>query len=162
MTTKTRETVAEVVLKKLPEGWFSEAASVAVDDDEILIVGALGGEAGGDDVARIQAFREATRDERIGIAQELEHTFGRHVSWGAMSGDTRALFTTVSTPVMTRLRFDERRVLDTLIAAGVARSRSDALAWCVKLVAEKEGEWLGDLREALKKVHEVRGGGPRS
>lgn len=166
MTTSTRQTVTEVVLSKLPDGWFSEPPTVAVDDDEILVVGPLAGVAAdaeaGEHVRRIRAFREETRDARIAVAQELEHTFGRHVSWGATSGDTRLVFTNVATPVMTRLRFDQRRVLDTLIAGGVARSRSEALSWCVKLVAEKEADWLADLQEALKKVQEVRGGGPRS
>ncbi len=61
---------------------------------------------------------------------------------------------------MTRLRMNERRVLDTLIDSGVARSRSHALAWCVRLVAERQEDWLKDLRDALKKVEEVRGEGP--
>ena len=61
---------------------------------------------------------------------------------------------------MTRLRMSERRVLDTLIDSGVARSRSHALAWCVRLVAERQEDWLKDLRDALKKVEEVRGEGP--
>ena len=61
---------------------------------------------------------------------------------------------------MTRLRMNERQVLDTLIESGVALSRSHALAWCVRLVAERQEEWLKDLRDALKKVEEVRGEGP--
>ena len=61
---------------------------------------------------------------------------------------------------MTRLRMPERRVLDTLVDAGVARSRSHALAWCVRLVADKQDEWLKDLREALTNVEKVRGEGP--
>ena len=44
---------------------------------------------------------------------------------------------------MTRLRMRERAVLDTLIDAGVARSRSEALAWCVRLVDRHQGEWIG-------------------
>ncbi|MGZ4150277.1 MAG: hypothetical protein ACXVQJ_09580, partial [Actinomycetota bacterium] len=70
-------------------------------------------------------------------------------------------FTTLSVPAMTRLRMPERRVLDTLVDAGVARSRSHALAWCVRLVAERQEDWLRDLREALKQVEQVRGEGPR-
>jgi len=70
------------------------------------------------------------------------------------------MFTTLSVPVMTRLRMRERQVLDTLIEAGVARSRSEALAWCVKLVADNEEEWLRELREALQRVREVRRQGP--
>ena len=61
---------------------------------------------------------------------------------------------------MTRLRMAERRVLDTLVEAGVARSRSHALAWCVRLVGEKQEEWLGDLREALKAGRTGPGRGP--
>jgi L-aminopeptidase/D-esterase-like protein len=96
------------------------------------------------------------------IADEAERRFGRKVSWGATSGDTQVLFTTVSTPAMTRLRMPERTVLDTLVDAGVARSRSHALAWCVRLVAEKQEEWLGDLRKALESVEAVRREGPQT
>ena len=31
----------------------------------------------------------------------------------------------------------------------MARSRSDALAWCVRLVGKNTDEWLGELRSAL-------------
>jgi hypothetical protein len=54
----------------------------------------------------------------------------------------------------------ERKVLDTLVDSGVARSRSDALAWCVRLVREHEQEWIEQLRDALVKVQEVRAEGP--
>jgi hypothetical protein len=96
------------------------------------------------------------------VAREAEHSFGRKVSWGATCGGTTVMFTTFSVPVMTRLRQPERLVLDTLVDAGVARSRSDALAWCVRLVGEHEGAWLTDLREALRTVEQARTGGPRS
>jgi len=112
------------------------------------------------EAGRIAAFREDTRDARIRIARELEHRTGRKVAWGAECGSTRQLFTTMSVPVMTRLRQPERRVLDTLVEAGVARSRSDALAWSVKLVGQHSDEWLSDLRDALRSVEEVRGRGP--
>jgi len=61
---------------------------------------------------------------------------------------------------MTRLRMRERRTLDTLVSAGVARSRSDALAWCVRLVRDHEGEWIDQLRDALVAVEEARATGP--
>ena len=48
---------------------------------------------------------------------------------------------------MTRLRQPERIVLDTLVDSGVARSRSDALAWAVRLVGQHADEWLGELRD---------------
>lgn len=54
----------------------------------------------------------------------------------------------------------ERAVLDTLIDSGVARSRSEALAWCARLVGKHQAEWLRDLREALTRVEQVRAEGP--
>jgi hypothetical protein len=95
------------------------------------------------------------------IADEAQPAFQRAVSWGAQCGDTKVLFTTAGVPVMTRLRLADRRVLDTLIDAGVARSRSDALAWCVRLVSEHEHDWIQSLRHAMASVEEVRARGPR-
>ena len=155
---------------RIPTGWFEGVPSVTADREEILVVGTLtqpelptdaGPEAREAALtARISGFREDPRGKRMRIADEAQRRFGRKVSWGASCGDLTASFTTLSVPAMTRLRMDERRVLDTLIEAGVARSRSHALAWCVRLVAERQEDWLKDLRDALKKVQEVRGEGP--
>jgi hypothetical protein len=109
---------------------------------------------------RIKRFREETRAARIDIAKEAERIFGRKVAWGVRCGDHEEMFTTLSVPVMTRLRQAERRVLDTLVDAGVARSRSDALAWCVRLTGEHAESWLTELRDALRRVEEVRAQGP--
>jgi hypothetical protein len=109
---------------------------------------------------RISRFREDTRDERIAIAREAEHRFGRKIAWGAECGPVRGLFTNLAVPVMTRLRQQERIVLDTLVEAGVARSRADALAWCVRLVGEHTEDWLGQLREAMTSVQKLREEGP--
>jgi len=109
---------------------------------------------------RIDSFRENTRDARMGIANEAEALFRRKVSWGATYGESARLFTHLGVPVMTRLRVQERVVLDTLVDAGVARTRSDALAWCVPLIASKEDEWLKDLRKAFEEVEKVRRKGP--
>ena len=157
---------------RLPADWFVGPPQVGADREEILVVGTLsdpelpegsGAEAAAAArVARIDGFREDTRERRIRIAEEAQYRFGRRVSWGAQSGDVRKLFTTVSVPAMTRLRMSERRVLDTLVDAGVARSRSHALAWCVRLVADRQEEWLKDLRDALTHVEKVRGEGPTS
>jgi len=95
------------------------------------------------------------------IADEAQPAFSRTVSWGAECGDSRALFTTAGIPVMTRLRMADRQVLDTLVDAGVARSRSHALAWCVRLVHDHEGEWIAQLRDALVQVQQVRDDGPK-
>jgi len=156
---------------RLPADWFAGAPEVVHDRDEIQVVGTLPepelpADATADTraaalAARIAGFREDTRGRRMAIADEAQRRFGRKVSWGAQCGGERHLFTTLSTPAMTRLRMPERKVLDTLVDAGVARSRSHALAWCVRLVAERQDEWLKDLREALAKVEEVRADGPR-
>jgi hypothetical protein len=155
---------------RLPDGWFAGPPSVAFDRDEIVVVGVLAEPDTGaspDDVtrltactARIQGFREDTRTLRMRIADEAEARFGRKVAWGARCGDAEELFTNLSVPVMTRLRMQERRVLDTLVDAGVARSRSHALAWCVRLVSDHEGDWIDQLREALVHVEKVRDEGP--
>ena len=157
---------------RLPTDWFEGAPTVEFDNDEILVVGSLAMPDLPDDAgpetrkagsqARIQGFREDTRGLRMRIADEAERRFGRKVSWGATCGDLRVTFTTVATPAMTRLRMSERKVLDTLVEAGVARSRSHALAWCVRLVADKQDEWLADLRKALETVEAVRKEGPQS
>jgi hypothetical protein len=155
---------------RMPDGWFRGPPEVSVDREEILVVGALPepdvGKDADDDaraagrLARIEGFREDTRDKRMRIADEAERRFGRKVAWGAACGDEQAVFTSLSVPVMTRLRMSERRVLDTLVDAGVARSRSDALGWCVRLVREHEGEWIEQLRDALVQVQQVRAEGP--
>jgi len=150
---------------RLPEEWFTEPAEVTVDREEITIVGALPvsaeeAEDPGFTAGRIKRFREDTRERRIEIAREAEHRFQRKVAWGASCGPASEMFTTLSVPVMTRLRQPERRVLDTLVEAGVARSRSDALAWCVRLTGEHLDAWLGELRAALQRVEEVRAQGP--
>jgi hypothetical protein len=152
---------------RIPEEWFEGPPEVTADRDEILVVGRLadpaaeGGEAAEEArIGRIARFREDTRERRMGIAREAQHRFRRKVSWGAECGDVSRLFTTISVPVMTRLRLAERKVLDTLVEAGVARSRSHALAWCVRLVGRNQKEWIEDLRSALVKVEEVRSQGP--
>jgi hypothetical protein len=138
---------------KVPSDWFS-GVRIDVDTDEVLVVGVL-------PEGRTPAdFREATRGERMAIASEAEARFRRKVSWGVETGGETRLFTTASVPAMTRLRMPERKVLDTLVEAGVARSRSDALAWCVRLVSRHQAEWLADLREALGSVERVRADGP--
>ena len=111
-------------------------------------------------LARIERFREETRDDRIRIARDAERQFRRKVAWGARCGDEMKVVTTLSVPVMTRLRMNERSILDTLVAGGVARSRSEALAWCVRLVCMHQADWIKGLRDALVKVDEVRSKGP--
>lgn len=156
---------------RIPADWFAAPPGVEADREEILVAGLLPdpelpADASAEAKAaargsRISGFREDTRAQRMRIADEAQHRFGRKVSWGATCGDVTMSFTTLSVPAMTRLRMQERRVLDTLVDAGVARSRSHALAWCVRLVAERQDDWLADLREALGAVEKVRAEGPK-
>jgi hypothetical protein len=149
------DTIRQYFSERVPKDWFTGDLSILADDDEILCVGTLPRGAG-----PVGAFREATREARMSLAAEAETRFQRRVSWGVVHDGQTTLFTSQSTPVMTRLRISERTVLDTLVRGGVAKSRSDALAWCVKLVGRHQSEWLGELREALSGVDSVRRDGP--
>lgn len=168
MTTSesSTEAVRGWFIGRLPTDWFTGPAEVTADREEITVVGSLpapevaesasAAERSAAVEGRINAFREQTRQQRILIAREAEHRFGRKVAWGVECDGRRALFTHLSVPVMTRLRQPERRVLDTLVEAGVARSRSDALAWSVRLVGKHADAWLSELREAMEHVERVR------
>jgi hypothetical protein len=152
---------------RVPESWFDGDPSVVVDREEILVVGKLpeSGSAGKEESearaeGRASRFREETRPERMNIAEEAQARYGRTVSWGVEVGNDRIIFTHIAVPVMTRLKQPERQVLDTLVDAGVARSRADALAWSVRLVGEHTEEWLAKLREAMSKVDDLRAEGP--
>lgn len=187
MSTRGSSTEKEIQAwfsQRLPEEWVAAPTQVTVDREEITVLLALAGpkgageptageggetgepgEGGGAERAEalagyIARWREQTRERRISIAREAEHRFGRKVAWGVRVGEHRELFTHLAVPVMTRLRQEERRVLDTLVEAGVARSRAHALAWCVRLVGRNSEEWLGDLREAMEAVAKVRSSGP--
>jgi len=153
----------------LPGEWFTGAPNVSVDRDEIIVVGELPALAAefADDAARAAAeagriarFREDTREQRIEIARQGQHRYAREISWGASLGGTQELFTTLSAPVMTRLRQPERQILDTLVDSGVARSRSDAVVWAVRLLGQNADSWLGDLRTAMEEVNRLRDQGP--
>jgi hypothetical protein len=161
-------TAPDWIAGRLPETWFDGDPDVIVDREEITVVGRLA--AVDDDESEAKAsgraarFREETRSERMRIADEAEHRYGRKVAWGVYVGNgdspERILFTHIAVPVMTRLKQPERQVLDTLVDAGVARSRSDALVWSVKLVGEHADEWLGKLRDAMSTVDDLRAEGP--
>ena len=159
MSADTKQTLAGWFAGRLPDDWYTGPPDVSADTEEILVIGSLA-DGGDDPLLAARRFREETREPRVLLAAELERRYRRKVSWGVDCGGERLLFTTLSVPVMTRLRLPERRVLDTLIDAGVARSRSDALAWCVRLVGRHEADWIQELRSALVAVKRVRAQGP--
>ena len=162
-----RAEVAGWFAGRLPDDWFTGPVDLTIDRDEITVVGELAEPAAGEGDAdaaragRIARFREETRRQRMAIADAAQERYGRSVAWGATCGEDREIFTNVSMPVMTRLRQRERLVLDTLVDAGVARSRSEALVWAVRLVGQHADEWLTELRAAMESVEEVRGRGPQ-
>jgi hypothetical protein len=139
----------------VPTEWFAAPVEVRVDRDEIVVIGEL---AAGVDP---REFRERSRPFRMRIADAAEARFLRKVSWGVRHNGDELRFTTVSVPVMTRLRIDERNVLDALIEGGIARTRSEALGWCVRLVGQHQREWLDELVAATESVRAVRNRGPK-
>ncbi|MBX8688150.1 hypothetical protein GO011_12010 [Mycobacterium sp. 20091114027_K0903767] len=166
---RSADEAAEWFAGRLPDTWFTGDPTVIVDREEITVIGRLPDSSDEETAARASGraarFREETRSERMRIADEAQGRFDRKVSWGVEvnvgEGSTeRILFTHIAVPVMTRLKQPERQVLDTLVDAGVARSRSDALAWSVRLVGQHTEEWLGKLREAMKTVDDLRAEGP--
>ena len=170
ITTEQQEKLRGWFTGRLPDDLFEELVEVTVDREEVTVIGRIPAPRLAEGVSdaeqeaavqgRVQEFRERTRETRIALAREAEHRFRRKVSWGVECAGERSLFTHISAPVMTRLRQPERQVLDTLIAAGVARSRSDALAWCVRLVQRHTDDWLSELRDSLEHVQRVRAQGP--
>ena len=170
ITNEALERVRGWFAGRLPEEWRATPPEITVDREEITVVltisdvdlpdGSSDAERDEARAGRTKAFREDTRGRRMEIAREAEHRFERKVSWALRVGDRTELFTHVAAPAMTRLRQQERLVLDTLVDAGVARSRAEALAWCVKLVGQHESDWLGELREAMSHVADVRTKGP--
>jgi hypothetical protein len=165
MTNTANSTIEAWFVGRIPTDWAAiSPPSIVIDRDEVTItvtaeLPELAADASDADRAeavagRVTGFREDTRDQRIAIARDAEHRFDRKV------GDRTELFTHVAAPVMTRLRQPERLVLDTLVAANVARSRADALAWCVRLVGQHTDDWLSELRDAMTAVDDVRAKGP--
>lgn len=155
---------------RLPQEWTQHEPAITIDREEITVrlqldpvdleADAADEEKAEAAAGRISGWRADTRETRMTIASEAQRRFERKVSWGATVGDQAALFTHIAVPAMTRLRQPERQVLDTLVETGMARSRADALAWCVKLVGEHSEEWLADLRAAMENVRAVREQGP--
>lgn len=167
MITNEQQAASGWFAGRLPQEWSVEAPRVSVDREEITVMLSVEDVTGDSEIAtaearagRARALREDSREARMKIAREAEHRYDRKVSWGVRVGEHEELWTHVAAPVMTRLRQPQRQVLDTLVDSGVARSRADALGWCVRLVGQHEGDWLAELREAMTAVDDVRSKGP--
>jgi hypothetical protein len=151
---------------RLPANLLAGPPEVTIYDDEAVVLLPIGDDeidAALFDEERRQAElqliarrREETRSLRMKVAREQQKLLDRPVAWGMRAGSSTMLFTTRSAPVMTRLGRAERDVLDTLVAAGVADTRSAALAYAVRAFAAEHGDWLADVRQAIAQVEQVR------
>lgn len=151
------EEVLATLARRLPPGLVALPPVVRRYPDEVIVLLQL--ETTGDpeaDRALIERRRDETRPARMKAARELERELGVPVAWGMRAGAAEALFTTRTAPVMTRLGRAEREVLDTLVAAGVADTRSSALAYAVRAFAAEHGAWLAEVRGAIAEVERVR------
>lgn len=171
MTTQTEPSaIRSWFAARLPDEWTATPPTVTIDRDEITVDVTIAPAPLPDDASdadraeafdgAVARFREDTRERRMAIAREAEHRFERKVAWAVTIDGRTALFTHLAAPVMTRLRQPERLVLDTLVEANIARSRADAVAWCVRLVGRNADEWLTELRDALRSVDDIRNAGP--
>jgi len=150
----------------VPAEMLSGPPEIAVYDDEAVIIVPLelsgfddaleGEERRAAERRLIAQRREESRPWRIKLARVLQPMLGRAIAWGMRAGESEALFSTRSVPVMTRLGRAERDVLDTLVAAGVADTRSAALAYAVRAFAAEHADWLDEVREAIAQVEQVR------
>jgi hypothetical protein len=103
MANAEHDTVAGWFAGRLPDGWFTGAPSVTIDEKQILVVGTLTEPAlsegataelkAGAEAGRIARFRETTRPYRIAIAREAERRFEQPVTWGVTCGGTEVTFT---------------------------------------------------------------------
>lgn len=150
---------------RLPEALLAAPPRLALYDDELVaVLSPLVPELESDDEdqrrgherALIARLREETRPLRMRLAAELQPLLGRPVAWGMRLGGSEALFSTRTVPVMTRLNRREREVLDTLVATGVADTRSAALAYCVRVFASEHDDWLGEARAVAEQAQQVR------
>src|SRR4029453_5365155 len=134
MNTSKHGEISGWLAGRLPTDWYEGPTTIPIDRETILVIGRIPGPEQAPDASdaaraaavagRIKQFREDTRQRRIEIARGLEHTSRRKVAWGGECEDPRTVFNNNSVPVMTRLRQPQRLILDTLVDAGVARSRS--------------------------------------
>jgi hypothetical protein len=152
--------------ERAPANLLAAPPEIAIYDDEAVIVLPIVTSELDDGLAEeaqraaeralIVRRREETRPWRMKQARELQPKLGRSVAWGMRAGGSETLFSTRSVPVMTRLGRTERDVLDTLVAAGVADTRSAALAYAVRAFAAEHTDWLDEVREAIAQVDQVR------
>lgn len=142
---------------RLPPEVLAAPPELSFYEDELVIVLCAAASAGAPaEHELIDRLRKQTRPLRVRLAREIQAATGLPVAWGLRVGATEELFTSRSAPVMTRLGRAERELLDTLVAAGVAETRSAALGYVVRAFAREHADWLAEMRTALDQVRLVR------
>lgn len=164
-TVSDLQELAQWLCGQLPASVLGNDPEVTIDADELLIILTLETEMfvdEGEATRRraeqelVERLRSQTRQLRIQLGRHLERTYGCAVSWGMRAGETLELFTPNTAPVMTRLSRQERQVLDTLIAANIAHTRSAALSYIVRLFAAEHQEWLNTVQQAVQQMTSLR------
>ncbi|MBI3973736.1 MAG: hypothetical protein HY332_20870 [Chloroflexi bacterium] len=140
----------EVIVKIVPRG------PEAYDDDprsapEDVAAGAVYGFAREQDAAlqRLRAELPSLAPERV---RNIVIQYGREVL--GMAGSEPPPAERGQTPVMTRLNQVDLETLDTLIAAGLAPSRAEAVRWCLARIRERPV--YQQLRHRLREIEELR------
>jgi hypothetical protein len=163
-TIKDPQELSRWLLSQLPASVAGGNPEITIEADELLIIlnlntDSLKGE--GEALRKreqelIERQRSETRKLRIQLGRHLEQISGCVVSWGMRAGGTVQRFTMNTATVMTRLSAPERQVLDTLIAANVANTRSAALAYVVRTFAAEHQDWLNRVQEAARHMANLR------
>jgi hypothetical protein len=156
-----RAEIQQWLSERLPPDLVAGPPEVRLYDDEAIIILRLPTPEDSADVGErehrlIIRLRESSRHVRMQLARELQRALHVPVAWGMRCGSTERIFTSCTVPVMTRLNRREREVLDTLVAAGVAETRSAALAYAVRAFAAAYDEWLIEVDEVIEQVQQVR------
>lgn len=157
---------ARWIQERMPSELLSGPPELSIYDDEAVVLLPIavrelpgGASARRAPARRVSADRAAPRKlAPCACAWRASCKSSLSCQWpgACAAGSTEALFTTRSAPVMTRLGRAEREVLDTLVAAGVADTRSSALAYAVRAFAIEHASWLAEVRDAIAQVEQVR------
>jgi hypothetical protein len=153
------------LLEQLPSSVLASDPEINIESDELLVilhvaVDSVTGEGEAraqSERALIDRLRTETRALRIHLGRSINRTYGMIVSWGMQAGETLQRFTSNTTvPVMTRLTRTERHVLDTLIAANIANTRSTALSYIVRTFAAEHRDWLNEIQGVARHMARLR------
>jgi hypothetical protein len=151
--------------EQLPAHLLGEEPELTLEDDELLVVMQVntdgvtgeGKERRLGEQELIMRLRQESRALRIQLARAIHHDYGFVVSWGMRAGETLRMFTSNATkPVMTRLTREERKVLDSIIAANIANTRSAAISYIIRIYAREHQDWLQEVQLLSERMAQLR------